>query len=221
LRLAWDTNVLIDWRDYGQVLLADDEALPTGLEPAHHDELIALGAVMNSIYLTRDIRIIPLTRQLRDLGSRRGSNYRRRAEERARQLDEVASALWCVGLARELRAGRHSPGSWWRADFMRSSPDRLLVEEAVTRGCHAFLTRDKKILARAPQIRELGLVAVSPTRLLDEVVLSDDMASLYGSDGMLCDNHKYIHLERAAQRADVRGDGPPSDIGKAESAAPV
>jgi hypothetical protein len=200
LRIAWDTNVLIDWRDFGSTLLTDDEALPAGLDPVYEEELVALGGLMNTMYTTRDVRVYPLQRQLRDLGrSRRGRSYCRRLEERARQLDEVASALWCVGLVGEFRRGRgESSASWWQADCMKPSPDRLLVEEAIKSGCHVFLTRDKKVLKQALMLKALGLAVMTPSALLDTMLDSEDMSAVYGADGILCDNHKLIHLERAA-----------------------
>ena len=94
LRIAWDTNVLIDWRDFGHLLLSDDEppTLPD-LDPGHEADLVALGTVM-TLWMTRDIRIYPLRRQLRDFGRGRGKPQPRQlVEERARQLDEIASAL--------------------------------------------------------------------------------------------------------------------------------
>lgn len=201
LRLAWDTNVLIDWRDFGRTLLEDDEVLPPGLDSRHQEELVALGAVMTTTYTTRDVRILPLWRQRRDLGGSRSPGYRWQ-QERVYQLDEVASALQCVGLSDELRKGyRPPPASWWRADVMKPSPDRLLVEEAITRGCHVFLTRDRKILGCGSQIRRLGLVVIPPTGLLDAIIRSADMSSPMGADGMVCDSHKLIRLERVARSA--------------------
>jgi hypothetical protein len=158
LRLAWETNLLIDWRDLGATLLADDRMLPAGLDPTHEEELAALGALMNTIYTTRDVRVYPLRRQLRDFGRNGRRRFHRRIEERGRQLDEVASALWCVGLVGEFHTGhRGLPLSSWRAHFMKPSADRLLVEEAITRGCHVFLTRDKKILKHGESLARLGL----------------------------------------------------------------
>jgi hypothetical protein len=205
LRIAWDTNVLIDWRDFGSVLLSDRLALPRGLHSAHEEELVALGALMNTIYTTRDVRIYPLRRQLRDFGrGNRRSSDRRRIEQRARQLDEVASALWCVGLVGEFRRGhRGSPASSWQADCITPAPDRLLVEEAITGGCHVFLTRDRKVLKQAPWLETMGLAVMAPSALLDTMLDSDEMSAVYGADGMICDNHKLTHLEQAAMVADT------------------
>jgi len=104
LRVGWDTDVLIDWRDYGERLLADMN-LPRDLEVRHREELEALGTIMGSTWTTRDIRIYPLRRQLRDLGRSRARRQPELARERARQLDEIASAMWCVGLQGEFRRG--------------------------------------------------------------------------------------------------------------------
>lgn len=202
LRVAWDTDVLIDWRDYGDRLL-DGADLPHYIEAKYRDELEALGTIMGSTWMTRDIRIYPLTRQLRDLGP--GRSVGRRAEiarERARQLDEIASAMWCVGLQGEFRRGsRHHPARDWQATCMKRSTDRALVEEAVVRGCHVFLTRDRKILAKALYLRQMGLLVVSPTGLLDELALSGELGMVAGADGCMCDNHKWQHLKRACRAA--------------------
>lgn len=153
LRIAWDTNILIDWRDFGVALLSD-ESVPRWVNRSHQVDLEALGEVMTGIWRLRDIRICPLSRQLRDLGRGMGQSLRReRLRERARQLDEFASAFWCLGFKDELRRGRVSH---WRATFMRPSADRRLVEEAMRAGCHVFLTRDKRVLRHAAKIEALG-----------------------------------------------------------------
>lgn len=204
LRVAWDTNILIDWRDFGADLISDEQSVPKGLDPAHNEELVALGTLMTTIWATRDIRIYPLRRQLRDVGRGRGRPLDHRlVEERARQLDEVASALWCVGLVGEFKKGSgRSPAWWWRADWMTSAADRALLEEAIVRGCHVFLTRDKKVLKHGPRLAVLGLAAMSPGELLDALLESGEMNWPMGPDGAICDNHKWIHLERAAGRAE-------------------
>jgi len=84
---------------------------------------------------------------------------------------------------------------------MKPSADRGLVEEAIVRGCHAFLTRDRKILAKAPHLAQMGLLAVSPTGLRDELAFSGELGMVAGADGCMCDNHKWHHLARACRVA--------------------
>jgi hypothetical protein len=203
LRIAWDTNVLIDWRDFGHLLLSDEET-PTvpDLDPGHEADLVALGTVM-TLWMTRDVRIYPLRRQMRDFGRGRGKPQPRQlVEERARQLDEIASALWCVGLSGEFKSP--SPGAReWVVPSMKPSADRTLVEEAVVRGCHVFLTRDRKILQRRPDLAQVGIVPTRPTDLLDALSDSGETEQPLGADGMICDNHKWMHLETATREAEI------------------
>lgn len=200
LRVAWDTNILIDWRDFGEHLLSDEGALPAGIEPTHEEELDALGALMTTIWATRDIRIYPLRRQLRDFGrSRRRMIDPRLVEQRERQLAEIASALWCVGLMGEFRRSNgRPPSSWWQARWMNPSPDRALLEEAIVRGCHVFLTRDQKVIRHRVRLASLGIASMAPSGLLDALFETGEMNSVAGPDGAICDNHKWQHLEAAA-----------------------
>ena len=204
LRIAWDTNVLIDWRDFGHLLLSDDEpptALPN-LDPAHQADLVALGTVM-TLWMTRDIRIYPLRRQLRDFGRGRGKPQPRQlVKERARQLEEIASALWCVGLSGEFKS-RSPNAREWTIPSMKPSADRTLVEEAVVHGCHVFLTRDRKILQRRADLALVGIMAMRPTDLLDALSDSGETEQPLGADGMICDNHKWMHLEAATRGAEM------------------
>jgi hypothetical protein len=86
---------------------------------------------------------------------------------------------------------------------MKASADRRLVEEAVVRGCHVFLTRDRKILQRHPDLSLVGIVAMRPTDLLDALSDSGETEQRLGADGMICDNHKWMHLEAATREAEI------------------
>ncbi len=169
-----------------------------GLEADHDEDVVALDAVMNSIWMVRDVRVYPLRRQMSDFGGARGRpRDGRLAAERARQLDEIASALWCVGLSGEFKQRGRSLAGDWRAPTMRPSADRTLVEDAIVRGCHVFLTRDKKIIRHGQPLAALGIAALRPTELLDTLAASGELGRPGGADGMICDNHKWKHLEAA------------------------
>jgi hypothetical protein len=155
------------------------------------------------LWMTRDIRIYPLRRQMRDFGRGRGKPQPRQlVGERARQLDEIASALWCVGLSGEFKSP--SPRAReWVIPSMKPSADRTLVEEAVVRGCHVFLTRYRKILQRRPDLALVGIVAMRATDLQEALSDSGEAEQTFGVDGMVCDKHKWMHLEAATREARV------------------
>ena len=156
-----------------------------------------------TLWMTRDIRIYPLRRQLRDFGRGRGKPQPRQlVEERARQLEEIASALWCVGLSGEFKS-RTPNAREWTILSMKPSADRTLVEEAVVHGCHVFLTRDRKILQRRADLTLGGITAMRPTHLLDALSDSGETEQPLGADGMICDNHKWMHLEAATREARI------------------
>ena len=90
--------------------------------------------------------------------------------------------------------------------MMRPSADRTLVEEAIVRSCHVFLTRDKKILRYGPGLASLGLCAMRPTQLLDALAESGEVERPGGADGTVCDNHKWTHLRSAAARVAIVDD---------------
>ena len=86
---------------------------------------------------------------------------------------------------------------------MKPSADRTLMEEAVVRGCHLFLTRDKKILQRRADLALVGIMAMRPTDLLDALSDSGETEQPLGADGMICDNHKWMHLKAATRGAEI------------------
>lgn len=93
LRVAWDTKVLIDCREFGAILLAGGGgALPAGLDPEYEEQLLALGTLMTTIYMTRDVRIHALVRQLRDLGGTRGASASARGASPAARRSRVRSS---------------------------------------------------------------------------------------------------------------------------------
>lgn len=193
LRVAWDTDILIDWRDYGEALWEERE-LPRGLDPAHYSDLKALGLIMTTVWMSRDIRIRPLRRQLTDFGGRRAARADGRRSERKRLLEQLGAALTCgdfEGGFMSRRPGANKPEAW----FMAASADRDLVEEAVARGCHVFLTRDKRILRHDDYLSSLlGIRALRPTSLEAHLAQSGELFTPYGAEGIVCDNHKWLHV---------------------------
>lgn len=196
LRMAWDSNILIDWVEHGAALLRDGEPHDAGHEKVQ-EELTALGAVM-ALWFTRDIRVRPLPGQLKDFSRPAPERERQRAEH----VLQMASALSCVGLEGEARPVRRS--ARWQAPWIRPARDRRLVEEAIVAGCHVFLTRDEgDILPHHSVLRTRGLVALTPLDLLTELLVSGELGRPFGADGLVCDSHKAVHLW-----AIVKGNGP-------------
>lgn len=199
LRVAWDTNILIDWRDFGSILLEDDAALRPGLDAKHSEDLVALGAIMNLIWMTRDIRIRPLSKQRCDFRRDDSSNADTRRIKRERQLDEIASALICVGLGEPTEDEVFSTVDW-KVPFIEQPADRALVEEALASGSHVFLTRDARILRHAQRLWALGLRVQRPSELLDDLLFADEFHRPFGPDGLACDSHKWHHVWKAIGR---------------------
>ncbi|MDQ3533455.1 MAG: hypothetical protein M3456_14015 [Actinomycetota bacterium] len=194
LRIAWGTNILIDWRHFGEILRSDDNGLPDGLDSGHEEDLVALGSIMGFIWMIRDIRIRCFLNQRDDFRrvTDRETDDRRRSE-RDREITEIAAAVRCVKLDepsdQEIRSNPD-----WAARFMSRSFDHDLVEQAIVSGCHDFLTRDQGILRHAESLEALGLRVVRPCDLWDDLLYAGELSNPVGPDGMACDSHKWHHL---------------------------
>jgi hypothetical protein len=56
LRVAWDTNILIGYAEFGELMWADPDFDPPISEPRYREELIALDTLVQ-IWMWRDIRV--------------------------------------------------------------------------------------------------------------------------------------------------------------------
>lgn len=166
LRIMWDTNLLIDYFEYGRQIW-DGESLPESLPGEYGEELEGLQLLL-SVWVLRDIRFT-LPEGALDDAKRQMSGPR--VQRRVRALAEFGSALEHVDWeyadedlpplflpARELERALAS---------IPVGGDRRLVGEAVRRGMHVFLTRDKRVLKAASHLRPFGLVLASPLDVLE------------------------------------------------------
>jgi hypothetical protein len=65
LRVAWDTNILIDYAEFGELMWEDAEFDPPVSESRYREELVALDALVQ-IWMWRDIRVRVPERQIYD-----------------------------------------------------------------------------------------------------------------------------------------------------------
>lgn len=56
LRVAWDTNVLIDYAEFGDLMWEDDNFGPPISEPYYREELVALDTLIH-LWMMRNIRV--------------------------------------------------------------------------------------------------------------------------------------------------------------------
>ena len=186
LRIAWDTNVLTDYFQYGARLwlgataaeLVPDStdrrnqrltSLYTNLEFLQH--VIAL-------WTLRDIEFLVLPATLSDFKQKAtqspsdGSADDERSRVRRAQRDR---ALWEFSAAVSLTSADESVDDVPLKlpqrtvdDFMRGVPkghDALLIRQALAKSCHVFLTRDGGVLKRAGDLAHVGLCVADPQRL--------------------------------------------------------
>lgn len=193
LRVAWDTNVLIDYATIGPHVWEDDRA-----DQPQDDQLAPDQAALVSlmeIWMVRDIRIHVFERQLDDC-KRNLTDSRR--DLRVRQIEQIRSALWCLGHAADVepdaarsrveRALQRTPAGF----------DTELLALAVNAGCHVFLTCDKGILRARDEVRRFGMIVATPSELLGAFG-SDGSGWWFAAGGWMLapDNHKWVHLMAA------------------------
>lgn len=168
LRVAWDTNLLIDYFQHGRAMW-EGASIPEAVPGSYGEELEALQLVM-AIWILRDIRFYILQRTLTDA---KGALAARHLEQRLAAFRSFAAAL----RFNEEPGDPHEapPLVLPRSELERalaSAPpgnDRALVQEAVLKGMHVFLTRDAGVLRAAPTLGALGLLLATPADLLEEL----------------------------------------------------
>ncbi|HEX4811973.1 MAG TPA: hypothetical protein VFV66_04400 [Nonomuraea sp.] len=194
LRVAWDTNILSDYADYGDLMWADDFD-PSVPDPNYHAELIALHALME-IWLMRDIRIKIPERQIHD--ARRGLDAAT-WKFRENQINEFLAALRCIELDVEIknnvRAFDVLPEGSTNDDW-----DESLVLEAIETGCHVFLTGDKRLRRRLQKNAQAAFLVIMPPT---ELVAALDRTGDSGFGYMLPDTHKWKHVMGATKPRDA------------------
>jgi hypothetical protein len=164
LRIAWDTNLLIDYFEHGRALW-DGAALPDAVGADYGEELEGLQLVV-AVWVLRDIRFIIPHRALSD-GKRRLSAER--LAQRRRAFDAFAAALTLVEWDDDARPTVVETGIELALDALPGGADRELVAETVVAGAHVFMTRDAGVLHAREAIGEHGLLLASPLDLLEEL----------------------------------------------------
>jgi hypothetical protein len=195
LRVGLDTNVVIDIAEYGPLLLAG--AVPN-LGAEYAEELDALGGLVN-LALVRDVRFYVSSSQL---GDARRSISKRQLAERIRVLeallaltDELEVDATYLGLPDEDDWTVHRRSTRLPLPFIKPPRDRAITEGALAAGCHVLLTRDERdILRHAARISALGMCALRPTDLIDELAVADQLGL---PPGPSLDTHRWIHLMEA------------------------
>ena len=196
LRIAWDTNILIDYADFGDLMWEEDREFdPPISEARYRDELVALDTIMQ-LWMMRDIRIRVPHRQIFDA--------QRELDEaewelRERQVHHFLAALRCINLDTQI-LDNVQPFDALPEGSTSDEWDESLVLEAIETGCHAFLTRDSRLCRRLDRMaRQSCLVIISPTNFRRALAAVGELG--FGGDGyVMPDNHKWLHFMKATKR---------------------
>jgi hypothetical protein len=198
LRMAWDTNILIDYAEFGELMWEENREFdPPVFEPRYREELIALD-VLVQLWMMRDIRVRSPQRQIFDA---KRELTKAQLELRERQLDHFLAALTCIELDKEVLENV-KPLEPLPDESTSDEWDESLVQEAIQTGCHVFLTGDRRLRSRFQQVaRESFLVIMSPSGLRQALSEASELG--LGSAGyMLPDNHKWVHFMRATKHGE-------------------
>lgn len=167
LRIAWDTNLLIDYFEHGRALW-DGVVLPDAVGAEYGEELEGLQLVV-AVWVLRDIRFVIPKRALSD-GKRRLTAERQAQRERA--FDAFAAALALVEWSDDLRSTSGPATLDDALDELPRGADRELVKESVLAGAHVFMTRDAGVLRAREALAPHGLLLASPLDVLEELAAS-------------------------------------------------
>ena len=209
LRVAWDTNLLIDYFEHGRDLW-EGECLPDVVPGAYGEELEGLQIVM-AIWILRDIRFYILDATSRDAKTALSI---RRLEQRLEAFREFAGALSCVEPQDEEPEPPPLllPDSELRRalETVPAGNDRGLVAEAARKHLHLFLTRDQKVLRARDALRPFGLFIGSPLDVLQELVACGALFCLTDSRFLywpLPDRTRVAYLYHATLAGPFRASG--------------
>ncbi|MDQ2846809.1 MAG: hypothetical protein M3Y77_10770 [Actinomycetota bacterium] len=178
LYIAWDTNLLIDYFDFGARLWRR-EGLPESLEEGNYLALEGLELLL-ALWVVRDIRFVVLP-QVIDDAKKRLSDQRRQA--RINAFQEFVGALRLVSsttdggdLEAPSREGLLVLPDRIVDEALQAVPaglDRRLVRAAVHSGVHVLISKDRGMLRGAPALRRLGLSITDPQELLEWLFAAD------------------------------------------------
>jgi hypothetical protein len=195
LRIAWDTNILIDYAEFGHLMWDEDRDFDPGVsEPRYLEELHALNTIV-TLSEVRDIRARAPQRQIYDA---KRSLTVDQWEIRATQLHHLLASLTCIELDKDIQENVE-PFDPLPEESANSDWDESLVHEAVATGCHVFLTRDSNLRNRlGPGARKRFLAVMAPTDLQQALAEAGELG--WGGEGYIFpDNHKILHLIRATK----------------------
>jgi len=201
LRIAWDTNLLIDYFDYGKQLW-EGGSLPEVVPAEHGEELEGL-QVLVSLWVIRDIRFQILPRVIDD-------SRRKPLAESVRQRRVWAWREFCEALAlseddgpqrtQRLRRSVDADEDIRALSSVPAGNDRALVSDALHAGAHVFLTCDKALLKSRDNVAARGLLVVSPLDLVEELAAAGALHCLLEPQHLywpLPDQRRVSHLIRA------------------------
>lgn len=198
LRIALDTNIIIDYLELGESLWSGEAAVALKDNDQDYGEDLEALQLILATWVLRDMQFVMLKQTLRDFRKRSTPTARDRRNRR--------------GWAEFYRALTHST---YHEDNEKKGPpiapsildsvlekvpaggDRKMVRGALLEEAHVYLTRDKRVLRAQPWLRPLGLSVLTPGELLEELSLYGalnylwDPASLYWP---LPDQEKVAHL---------------------------
>ena len=197
LRIALDTNLLIDYFEHGHAMWMGASAVESHAgEYAEHLEALQL---ILAVWVLRDIEFVMLKESLRD--SKHG--------KLPAHLDQRNRRAW-LQFCGALTHSAHHPVERTNAGArlpprlvdrviaaVPSGGDRRMVRAALNDGAHVYLTRDKGVLHASGQLRGFGLSVMTPGELLEALSAHGalnflwDPASLYWP---LPDQEKVAHM---------------------------
>ena len=203
LRIALDTNLLIDYFEYGRTMWSGESLAE--LHPGEYGEHLEALQLILAVCVLRDVELIMLKESLHDTRGERVASHR---DQRNRN-----------GWAEFYRALTHSPyhheddsaarsklPSWMIDRVIETVPkggDQRLVRAALQDGAHVYLTRDKGVLRASSRLGAFGLSVMPPGDLLEALSMYGalnflwDPASLYWP---LPDQEKVAHMIWALPR---------------------
>lgn len=196
LRIALDTNIVIDYFELGEELWSGRSALSLKDDQDHAEDLEALQLTL-ATWVLREIQFVMLKETLRD--SKKDAIPPERDRRNRNGLAEFFRALThSAGGVRPRDNGGLAPALL--DDVLEAIPkggDRRMVRGALLDGAHVYLTRDERVLRAQSLLRPFGLAVLTPGCLLEELSSYGalnflwDPASLYWP---LPDQEKVAHL---------------------------
>lgn len=207
LQVAWDTNLLVDYFEYG-MRLWEGESLPEVMPTEQGEELEGLQMLV-SLWVLRDIRFHILPGVIDD--SKRKPLSPERRQRRLHAWEEFCAAL---SLVEDDEDGYGPPvppvdvSDRQLEDALLQVPagnDRALVKDALASGMHVFMTCDKGILKARRNLEPFGLLLVSPLDLLEELGAAGALHCLFQRQHLywpMPDQQRVVHLIQALGSAD-------------------